>query len=55
MTGLEIAIIAFVLMLLAIFVRVPIAIAMGLTGFFGSVGIFGQDRAHLGSFENLGL
>ena len=42
MTGLEIAILAFILMLLAIFVRVPIAIAMGLAGFFGMWAFLGK-------------
>ena len=36
MSGLTLALVAFALMLLAIFARVPIAIAMGATGFIGS-------------------
>ena len=54
MTGLEIAIIAFVLMLLAIFVRVPIAIAMGLTGFFGMWAFLGKTAPTLGLLKTLG-
>lgn len=54
MTGLEIAIIAFVLMILAIFVRVPIAISMGLTGFFGMWAYLGTTVPTLGLLKTLG-
>jgi len=54
MTGLEIAIIAFVLMLLAIFVRVPIAIAMGMAGFFGMWVFLGKTAPTLGLLKTLG-
>ena len=53
MTGLEIAIIAFVLMLLAIFVRVPIAIAMGMAGFFGQWVFLGKATPTLGLLKTL--
>ena len=53
MTGLEIAIIAFVLMLLAIFVRVPIAIAMGMAGFFGQWAFLGKTTPTLGLLKTL--
>ena len=41
MSGLTLALTAFALMLAAIFVRVPIAVAMGLTGFLGSWFVLG--------------
>jgi tripartite ATP-independent transporter DctM subunit len=53
MTGLEIAILAFVLMLLAIFVRVPIAIAMGMAGFFGQWAFLGKTTPTLGLLKTL--
>ncbi|MCF6316311.1 MAG: TRAP transporter large permease [Marinosulfonomonas sp.] len=54
MTGLEIAILAFILMLLAIFVRVPIAIAMGLAGFLGMWAFLGKTAPTLGLLKTLG-
>ena len=42
MSGLTLALVAFVLMLAAIFARVPIAVAMGLTGFLGSWFVLGS-------------
>jgi tripartite ATP-independent transporter DctM subunit len=53
MTGIEIALIAFGLMLLAIFLRVPIAIAMGLTGFFGTWVVLGHPNATLAQMKTL--
>ena len=42
MSGLTLALAAFALMLAAIFARVPIAVAMGLTGFLGSWFVLGS-------------
>ena len=42
MSGAEVAIAGFALMLGAIFLRVPIGVAMGLTGFFGSWYVLGR-------------
>lgn len=53
MTGLELALIAFALMLLAIFMRVPIAIAMGFAGFFGSWALLGNPNAPLNQLKTL--
>ncbi len=53
MTGFELAIIGFILMLLAIFVRVPIAVAMGLTGFFGTWIILGSPNPMLAQMKTL--
>ncbi|MBC6437403.1 MAG: TRAP transporter large permease [Rhodobacteraceae bacterium] len=53
MTGLGLAIIAFVLMLLAIFLRVPIGAAMFLTGFIGTWIVLGRPLAPLGQLKSL--
>ena len=53
MTGLELAILAFVLMLVAIFMRVPIGIAMGLTGFFGTWIVLGKPTPILAQMKTL--
>ena len=53
MTGLELALIAFALLLLAIFLRMPIALAMGLTGFFGTWVIFGRPDPMLAQLKTL--
>ncbi len=54
MTGLEIAMIAFALMLLAIFLRLPIGLAMGgLTGFFGVWYVMGNPNAPLSQLKTL--
>ncbi len=53
MTGLELALAAFGLMLLAIFLRVPIALAMGLTGFFGTWIVLGHPNATLAQMKTL--
>ncbi|HGG05342.1 MAG TPA: TRAP transporter large permease [Aliiroseovarius sp.] len=53
MTGLEIALVAFGLMLLAIFLRVPIGLAMGLTGFFGIWYVLGRPAPPLAQLKTL--
>ncbi len=53
MSGFEIAAIGFVLMLGAIFIRVPIAIAMGLTGFFGTWAVLGRPTPILAQLKTL--
>jgi hypothetical protein len=42
MTGLELAFLAFALMLVAIFLRVPIGVAMAVTGFVGTWIVLGR-------------
>ena len=54
MSGMELALIAFALMLLAIFVRVPIAVAIGLTGFIGTWIVLGRPTAILAQMKTLG-
>ena len=53
MTGLELALIAFALMLVAIFLRIPIAIAMGFTGFFGTWVLLGRPTPILSQMKTL--
>ncbi|WP_424943033.1 TRAP transporter large permease [Aliiroseovarius crassostreae] len=53
MTGIELAILAFVLMLLAIFLRLPIGLAMGLTGFFGIWYMMGHPKVTLSQLKTL--
>ncbi|GFE66624.1 TRAP transporter large permease [Litoreibacter roseus] len=53
MTGLELALIAFALMLLAIFLRVPIAVAMFATGFIGTWIVLGRPSATLSQMKTL--
>ena len=53
MTGLEIALIAFALMLLAIFLRLPIGLAMGLTGFFGTWYVLGRPTSPMAQLKTL--
>ncbi len=55
MTGLEIALIGFGFMLLAIFLRVPIAIAMGFTGFIGTWFVLGRPDPMLAQMKTLGF
>lgn len=55
MTGLEIALIGFGFMLLAIFLRVPIAIAMGFTGFIGTWVVLGRPDPMLAQMKTLGF
>ncbi|QBY00463.1 TRAP transporter large permease [Rhodophyticola sp. CCM32] len=53
MTGLELAIIAFALMLVAIFLRVPIGVAMAVTGFVGTWIVLGRPSAPLSQLKSL--
>lgn len=53
MSGIELAMTAFGLMLGAIFLRVPIALAMGLTGFFGGWYILGSPNAMMAQLKTL--
>lgn len=53
MSGLEISLIGFAIMLTAIFLRLPIAVAMGLTGFIGSWVVLGNPNAILGQMKSL--
>ena len=53
MSGLELALAAFALMLGAIFLRVPIAVAMGLTGFLGSWYVLGRPAAPMSQLKTL--
>ena len=45
MSGIELALTAFALMLGAVFLRVPIAVAMGGAGFFGMWYVLGSSAA----------
>jgi tripartite ATP-independent transporter DctM subunit len=51
MTGLELALLAFALMLVAIFLRVPIGVAMAVTGFVGSWIVLGRPDTGAGAAE----
>lgn len=53
MTGLTLALAGFGVMLLAIFLRLPIAAAMGLTGFFGTWAVLGSPNAGLSQLKTL--
>ena len=53
MSGLSLALAGFGLMLLAIFARVPIAIAMGATGFIGSWIVLDRPTAMLSQLKSL--
>ncbi|MCF6445438.1 TRAP transporter large permease [Nereida sp. MMG025] len=53
MSGLELALSGFGLMLLGIFLRVPIAIAMGLTGFFGIWYVLGTPASPMAQMKSL--
>lgn len=53
MTGLEIALAGFALMLLAIFLRVPIGAAMAVTGFAGMWVLLGNPNAPLNQLKTL--
>jgi tripartite ATP-independent transporter DctM subunit len=52
-TGLELAAIAFPVMLLLIFLRIPIAAAMALTGFFGTWIVLGSPAGTLNQLKSL--
>ena len=47
LSGLELSLIAFALLLLAIFLRMPIAAAMAITGFVGTWVVLGNPNAVL--------
>ena len=53
MSGPALAMVAFALMLGAIFLRVPIAVAMGLTGFVGSWVVLGQPAMMMSQLKTL--
>ncbi|MEO0486691.1 MAG: TRAP transporter large permease [Pseudomonadota bacterium] len=53
MSGIELALIGFALMLVAIFVRVPIAVAMAVTGFVGVWIVRGSPAAPLAQLKTL--
>ncbi len=53
MGGLELALIAFGLMLLAIFLRMPIGVAMGVTGFVGTWIVTGRAAGPLAQLKTL--
>ncbi len=53
MGGLELALIAFALMLLAIFLRMPIGVAMGVTGFIGTWIMTGRASGPLSQLKTL--
>ena len=53
MTGFELALLGFFLMLGAIFLRIPIAISMAVTGFIGSWIIRGSPIAVLSQMKSM--
>lgn len=53
MTGIALAMTAFALMLVGVFLRVPIALAMGLTGFLGSWYVLGNPNAPMAQLKGL--
>ncbi len=53
MSGFEVPAVAFGLLLLAIFLRVPIAVAMGMTGFFGTWYVLGRPGPVLAQLKTL--
>lgn len=53
MTGLEISIIAFILMLVAIFMRLPIGVAMAIAGFAGTWVMLGSPYSTLNQLKSL--
>ncbi|TCP58746.1 tripartite ATP-independent transporter DctM subunit [Rhodovulum bhavnagarense] len=53
MTGAELALVVFAAMLLAIFLRMPVAVAMGAAGFFGSWAVLGSPAATLSQLKTL--
>lgn len=53
MTGLELSLIAFAVMLLAIFLRVPIGASMAVTGFVGTWILLGSPNAPLNQLKSL--
>ena len=53
MTGLELSIIAFAIMLVAIFLRIPIGVSMAVTGFMGTWIVLGSPNAVLAQLKSL--
>ena len=53
LSGLELSLIAFALLLLAIFLRMPIAAAMAITGFAGTWVVLGNPNAVLNQLKSL--
>ena len=53
MSGLELSLLGFALMLLGIFLRIPIAAAMAITGFIGSWYVLGGPNAVLNQMKSL--
>ena len=53
LSGLELSLIAFALLLLAIFLRMPIAAAMAITGFVGTWVVLGNPNAVLNQLKSL--
>ena len=53
MSGLELALAAFGALLIGIFLRVPIALALGLTGFIGTWVVLGHPNATLSQMKTL--
>ena len=53
MSGLALALTGFGLMLLGVFLRVPIALAMALTGFFGTWAVLGTPNAPMAQLKTL--
>ncbi len=53
MTGLELSVIAFVVMLVAIFLRIPIGVSMAITGFTGTWIVLGSPNAVLAQLKSL--
>ena len=53
MTGLPLALTAVGLMLAGVFLRVPIAIAMGMTGFFGTWYVMGAPTGPMAQLKHL--
>ena len=53
MTGIELALAAFGMMLVGIFLRIPIALAMGMTGFFGTWYVLGAPNSPMAALKGL--
>jgi len=53
MTGVELSIIAFAVMLVAIFLRIPIGVSMAITGFTGTWIVLGSPNAVLAQLKSL--
>ncbi|MEE9453020.1 MAG: TRAP transporter large permease [Paracoccaceae bacterium] len=53
MSGLELSILAFAIMLVAIFLRIPIGVSMGFTGFIGTWIVLGTPNAVLSQLKSL--